>query len=152
MKSLLISALTALLLTLTMPAFATGETEEPPEKVFEGCTPGYWKNHTDQWVTFTPDQPVDMFEIPAWLWMLMQNDTPMDLLKYRGGPGDDGAARILLRHAMAAMLNSRHPDINYQVGRREIQERVRDALTGDREDMLQAKAVFEFLNERGCPL
>lgn len=25
----------------------------------EGCTPGYWKNHTDAWVTYTPNQTVD---------------------------------------------------------------------------------------------
>lgn len=155
MKRLIFSLLASALLSLSLPAFATDTPpEEPPEKLLEGCTPGYWKNHVDAWVTFSPDQPVyDIFAIPSWLWPLVSGDTALYLLNYKGGPGDYGAARILLRHAMAAMLNATHPDVSYPaLTTGNVQDLVADALAEDREVMLQEKAVLEFLNEAGCPL
>src|SRR4030042_5665584 len=78
-----------------------------------GCTPGYWKNHTDQWAFTTnyvggplsPGQHLGtVFTFPAEL-SYMAHDSLLDALMYRGGAGVEGAARIMLRAAVAGLLN-----------------------------------------------
>jgi len=42
----------------------TKEVEESPSE-YGGCTPGYWKNHLDDWVNYEPsDLLVTVFNIP----------------------------------------------------------------------------------------
>jgi hypothetical protein len=81
-----------------------------------GCTPGYWKNHTDAWLLTTnfngtaldPEQQLaTIFTFPAVL-SYMGSDSLMDALNYGGGVGVAGAARILLRAAVAGLLNFSH--------------------------------------------
>jgi hypothetical protein len=84
-----------------------------------GCTPGYWKNHLDQWtqtnylgVPLEPTQPVgSVFAIPGNL-SALADDTLLRALSYPGGPGLAGAARILLRAATAGLLNFTHVGLN----------------------------------------
>ncbi len=82
---------------------------------YEGKTPGFWKNHLDAWVPtgYTPDMLVgDFFDIPSELSNLA-DDTLLEALSYKGGHSVEAKARILLRAAVAGLLNSAHPDINY---------------------------------------
>ena len=68
-----------------------------------GCTPGFWKNHPEAW----PDsaiQPERLFPLGD-LNCDGAPDTYFDTLSYKGGPGVDGARRILIRATMAAHLN-----------------------------------------------
>ena len=68
-----------------------------------GCTPGYWKNHPEEWRCLDPDQVMNPPN--ADLNDDGELDTFMDALNYKGGSGDIGAERILLRAGVAAYLN-----------------------------------------------
>ncbi|OQB46351.1 MAG: hypothetical protein BWY00_01625 [Firmicutes bacterium ADurb.Bin153] len=113
----------------------TGEdvTDEDPGHYygtanFEGLTPGYWKNHPRSWVGFnTTDLVGDVFDIPDELSELA-DDTLMQALNYGGGRDVIGAARNLLRIAVAAVLNAAHPNINYPMAMSDIIEDVNEAL------------------------
>lgn len=135
-------------------ASATGEEPPPPPKPpLEGCTPGYWKNHVESWVTFTPYQAIDMFEIPSELYINFVHVHFIDGLSLSGGSAVEGAAYILMRHALAAMLNMRNPDVNYPLDKTQIRDIVNTALASlDRDQILAAKDLLEGYNELGCPL
>src|SRR5688500_14483218 len=48
---------------VSLIAAAPGHTWN--EEATEGCTPGYWKTHTEAWVGFTPDQALgSVFTFP----------------------------------------------------------------------------------------
>ncbi|WP_225752563.1 DUF11 domain-containing protein [Actinotalea sp. Marseille-Q4924] len=82
-----------------------------------GRTPGYWKNHPESWVGYTPSQKVQsIFAIPACI-RTKGNfdqvkpsgaDTLIQALGYQGGETTKGKAEILLRAAGAALLNERY--------------------------------------------
>src|SRR5690606_37843774 len=74
----------------------------------EGCTPGYWKNHTANWEEYAPDMTVaELFPLPASLASL-GSLTLEQALAGGGGPGELGGAKILLRAAVASFLNAAH--------------------------------------------
>ena len=127
---------------------------EQPEKP-EGCGHGYWKNHEEAWepTGYTPEDLVGaVFPIPADLAELA-DDTLMDALEYPGGNGVIGAARILLRHAVAGLLNAAHPDVNFPRTPAEIIAAVGTALaSGDRQTILDCKDEVNQQNSQGCPL
>jgi hypothetical protein len=81
------------------------------------------------------------------------DDTLLDALRYHGGSGLPGAARILLRAAVAAVLNAQSPDINYPLSLVQIQTAVNNALaSGDRDTMLNLASALDNDNNLGCPL
>lgn len=128
------------------------EEEEPPGE--EGCTPGYWKNHPDAWTAtgYSMTQTVeDVFDVPA-LFNYLGSKTLLQALKFKGGPYKVGAARILLRHATAAVLNASHPDVEYPLDTVSIINQVNSALTGSRSNMLSLKRQLDTYNNLGCPL
>lgn len=90
--------------------------EEPCEKHITvetcGCTPGYWKNHPGAWMAtgYMPTQLVSTVFDCAHPYA---NLTLMQALNLRGGSGVDGAKQILLRAAVAALLNAAHPEVGY---------------------------------------
>ena len=77
-----------------------------------GCTPGYWKNHQDAWIP-TGINPSD--EVGDWFIVTypdLANTSLLDALSFKKGRNLEGAARILLRTSVAALLNDAHPDID----------------------------------------
>jgi uncharacterized repeat protein (TIGR01451 family) len=118
----------------------------------EGCTPGYWKNHLDAWAGYSPDQTVEsVFDVPDALGL--DNDTLLTALNYGGGPGQIGAAQILLRAAVAALLNAANPDVGYPRTEIEIIAAVNTALaSGNRSTMLALATALDADNNLGCPL
>ena len=68
-----------------------------------GCTPGFWKNHPEAWPdsAIQPEQPFPLGDLDS----DGDPDTYLDTLSYKGGPGVDGARRILIRATIAAYLN-----------------------------------------------
>ena len=80
-----------------------------------GRSPGYWKNHPEDWNSgYTPTMNIqDVFSVPSSLLSggildLDRNnvkDTLLAGLSYKGGAGITGAAQILLRASVAALLN-----------------------------------------------
>jgi hypothetical protein len=76
-------------------AFAAGTPVPTPE----GCTPGFWKNHTSEWVAYSPTDDFDtVFGVDAF----DPNRTLYQALR-RGG----GGVNALGCHAVAALGKSR---------------------------------------------
>ena len=114
----------------------------------QGCTPGYWKNHTDAWVGYTPSTLVSAVFSNAAPYDV---DTLLEALHLQGGPGVDGAEQILLRAAVSALLNS--TAVNYPLTTSEVITMTDNALaTGDRATILSVAAELDALNNLGCPL
>jgi hypothetical protein len=120
----------------------------------EGCTPGYWKNHTDSWAGtgFSPGQSAgSVFNLGGFPSLASQ--TLLQTLQGGGGPGTLGAARILLRAAVAALLNAAHPDVDSPLGTFEIIADVNAALaSSNRNTMLALASELDEANNLGCPL
>lgn len=126
----------------------------------EGCTPGYWKNHTDNWFEDV-GVPIPITKTLAGAGYEPESvpgtDTLLAALQYHGGRGAAGAERILLRAAAAAWLNAAHEGLGYPYRRNNdplnIVQSVNDAIaTGDRATMLALATVLDDANNLGCPL
>lgn len=119
----------------------------------DGCTPGYWKNHPTRWAVTgyaTTMTVEDVFDVPDAFGL--DSDTLMKALSYKGGSDTVAAARILLRSAVAAVLNAAHPKVDYPLTSAEIIAAVNEALLGKRGDMLHLKDKLDMYNNYGCPL
>jgi len=76
-------------------------------------TPGFWKNHTgdrrgrgkNAWVYTDYGPNMDLTSVFPDA-VDFDRDTLLDALRFKGGKGDEGAARILLRAGVAALLNA----------------------------------------------
>lgn len=95
----------------------------------EGLTPGFWKNHTNVWgpTGLSPNQTLEsVFNVPDSYGL--DNKTLLQALNFEGGSGTSGAARNLLRHAVAALLNAKHPNVDYALTSGSIISQVNSAL------------------------
>ena len=119
---------------------------EPPP-AYEGLSPGYWKNHAEDWDGVATSMSFEEFFFgspqPGLNWKVMgmngggkekfstQSDiTLMQALELTGG---DTAA--LARQAVAAVLNARDEDVTYQFSESQITGWVADALSGQPVDL-----------------
>jgi hypothetical protein len=120
----------------------------------EGCTPGFWKNHLDQWATtgFSPSQTLEsVFDVPDAYGV--DDATLLQALSFPGGGSVADAARVLLHHAVAALLNASHPGVDYPRTAASIIADVNAALaSGSRSTMLSLKNLLDRDNNLGCPL
>jgi hypothetical protein len=125
----------------------------PPEDA--GCTPGYWKNHTDSWVAagYSPGQSTGSVFTGASAFPTLAAQSLLQSLQGGGGPGTLGGAKILLRAAVAALLNAGHSGVDYPRTTAEILADVNAALTSNnRNTMLALAAELDSDNNLGCPL
>ena len=117
----------------------------PPPPGNQGCTPGYWKNHT-----WWANAPLNSVFVNSTLFR-PAGDTLLDALAYKGGSGTSGASLILLRAASAAYLNSLYTA--YPDSTAEVKNKVNAALaSNDRETMLLLATELDGYNNLGCPL
>ena len=120
----------------------------------EGCTPGYWKQeqHFDSWSTYTPGQLAgSVFNLGGF--PTLASKTLVATLGGTGGPGTLGAASILLRAAVAAILNAESAGVDYTQVTADIIADVNAALaSNDRATMLALAAELDADNNLGCPL
>ena len=124
---------------------------EPRE---EGCSLGYWKNHLDAWppTGYSPDQSVESVFSEAAAYPALAAATLHEGLKLKGGPTVEAAAGLLLKQAIAALLNAAHPDISYPRSENALIANVNAALaTGDRQTILSFKDNLDTDNNLGCP-
>ena len=149
--------LTARSATINVPEAATVKVYFKNRKVngTQGCTPGYWKNHLRSWAGtgYSPDQTVgSVFSgLPPELF----SSTLLEALQGGGGPGLTGGLRILLRAAVAALLNAANNDVDYPLGAGDVIDQVNDAIaSGDRATILALATRLDALNNGpgGCPL
>ncbi len=121
----------------------------------QGCTPGYWKNHTDSWppTGYSPSQLVRSVFTQVDNYPALASATLLDALHFQGGPDLSGAAEILLRAAVAALLNSAHPGVGYPRTTAQVILDVETALNqGNRDGMITLAAALDADNNLGCPL
>lgn len=131
----------------------------------EGCTPGFWKNHDgslkkngkprpDAWVGYDPaDLISSVFTIPGSYDSAIGSSTLRQGLDFKGGPDLDGAARILLRAAIASLLNAAHPDVDFSMTEAQIIAAVNAKLaTMDRHEILVLASYLDAENNEGCPI
>ncbi len=119
----------------------------------EGCTPGYWKNHTEDWQEYASTDLLDaQFDFPAAL-AGMRDDTFLEALSYPGGPGIEGGARILMRAAVASFLNAAHEGVGFPLRRFAepgmMLDAVNTALAGTRNDMTGLATYLDGQNNLG---
>jgi hypothetical protein len=135
---------------------------------YEGCTPGYWKNHPENWEESTPDDLLSQLGIPTkpgWLFhasIAGYGDwTLMEALNAQGGTDLNGAAEILIRAGAAAWLNAAHEGLGYPYrrfskgldGRPSLIYLMNSSLlSGSRWKMLNTAAKLDAANNLGCPL
>ena len=138
---LVLSALGAAIAATPATAHETGN---------EGCTPGFWKNHPEEWPI--PNRTLEeVYNVPYAFGL--DNNTLRQALSFQGGPGLAGMARNLLRHSVAGLLNILHPDIEYPLTEGQVINRTNTALnSGSRAQMEAQKNEFASFNRRGCPL
>ena len=102
-KSRAILVLLSLVFTLAIatPVFAHNK----------GCTPGFWKNHPEAWVGYSPDDLIgDVFtSTPA----PYDSLTLLEGLSLQGGSDLAGKLEILLRAAIAGLLNRDYPATHF---------------------------------------
>jgi hypothetical protein len=127
--------------------------EQPPQG--QGCTPGFWKTHPTDAVWgptgYSPNQTLEsVFDVPNSLGL--DNVTLVDALGFGGGPGTLGAAKILLRAAVAGALNDAHPNISYGYSGNLIADVNAALASGNRSTMLALASHIDDLNNAGCGL
>jgi len=124
--------------------------------VTQGCTPGYWKNlkkHADDWTAYTPGQTVVSVFGAAAAYPNLASATLHEALSFEGGPAVSDMAAVLLRAAVAALLNAENPDVAYARDAADIIVDVDAALaSGDRQTMEDLKDGLDADNNAGCPL
>jgi hypothetical protein len=119
----------------------------------QGCSPGFFKNHTGAWVGYSPNQTVGtVFSsvLPS-----LSGETLLAALQGGGGPGLEGAETILLRAAVAALLNASNPKVGYALTSAQVIAQVNAAIaTRDRQMILDLASTLDELNNNvgGCPL
>lgn len=100
----------------------------------EGCTPGYWKNHVENWVGYSPNDDFDtVFGVNYF-----SPDITLDDAVNLGG----GGVKKLARHGTAALISAAHPAVNYPLT---VDEVIAAVQAGDSDTLV-------FYNELGCPL
>lgn len=119
----------------------------------QGCSPGYWKNHSDAWVLYSPTATIGDTLPGVTSWNGLSSSTSLSTaLNGGGGPSAQGATRILLRALVAAKLNTvslAYPNI-YVNG--QFDAAVEAINTGDRAAMLAVASQLDAQNNLGCPL
>jgi hypothetical protein len=123
----------------------------------EGCTPGFWKNNIGRWEEYSPNWTLgSVFVVPTGFSSLA-DDTLLDALSYGGGPTLQGKAKLLLKQAVASILNAAHEGVGYPYRRFvnpfAIVPTVNAALaSGSRTTMEALKNTLDRANNLGCPL
>jgi hypothetical protein len=131
----------------------TPTTTQPPPGG-EGCTPGYWKNHLESGppTGFSPGQRLDTVFSAGGLGSL-GSSTLLEALSFKGGSTLTEAKQILLRAAVASLLNAAHPDVDFGASPAAIIAAVNAALSsGDRDTILDLASDLDARNNEGCPL
>jgi uncharacterized repeat protein (TIGR01451 family) len=133
---------------------ATCEVEQVQ---FEGCTPGFWKNNAVNWEAvawgptgFEPsDEFFDVFGVHITVKVGKQSITDPTLLEALNAQG--GGINALARHAVAALLNSAQPEVEYPMTTAEVIDAVQDAVNSGNKNLIEStKNELAENNELGC--
>src|SRR5687767_7528808 len=107
----------------------------------QGCTPGYWKNHTSSWSGYSPG---DSFN--AVFGVNYNSSLTLGGALKLGG----GGFEALARQAAAALLNAAHGDVSYGLEESQIKALVQQAFATNNPE--PTKNTFDTLNNAGCSI
>lgn len=118
----------------------------------QGCTPGFWQNWTgappglqpNAWIKTGYDWN-DPFTTPGFV-DAFKGKTLLEVLELGGG-----GKNALGRHAVAALLNAAHPDVDYDLTEADVVASFNEVIANGG-DVNALKRLFEGFNEQGCPL
>jgi hypothetical protein len=151
-RARLLLALIVVALAASAASVATEQQAQAWPIGSEGCTLGYWKNHTSSWVTYSPTDTVGTTFNLTTTQTPYAGTTLLGALQFQGGTDVLGAERILLKQAVAGLLNS-SAGLDYGAGTTEIINLTRNAiLSGSRDRMISLAHQFDVRNNVGCPL
>jgi hypothetical protein len=143
------------LLSFTVVA-GTAFAHYPTPTGIEGCTPGFWKNNVIAWESTAPN----VYSPNATLGLVFPG-TPAGLANYTllqalDFPGNTGTDAKLLKHATAALLNTVHFDVDYQIGNENVLKFVvwltLTLGTADQKNELKDRLDGWNNGSGGCPL
>jgi hypothetical protein len=123
-----------------------------------GCTLGFWKTHTglgpqeNDWPSpYVPG--VTTLGGAGFVGTGNQTTTMLDALSFKGGPSVQDAKNLLMKQAVAALLNAATPGMNYPLSVANVISMVNTALaSGDRQTILNLAGVLEADNSLEGPL
>lgn len=121
----------------------------------EGCTPGYWKQsqHFDSWVGFSP---TDSFSSVFGQTITINVNTKgkpssvTDPTLLQALEANGGGINALARHAVASLLNSSKPDVDFALTTAQVLSTFNAAFASG--NFASAQTLFATNNELGCPL
>ena len=108
----------------------------PPPPGDEGCTPGYWKNHLEDWLP-TGLNPTDDFDTTFGVNLFDPDITLEQAVNAKGG-----GVKKLARHGTAALLSAAHPEVASPLS---VAQVIAFVQTGDVDPLVAA-------NELGCEI
>jgi hypothetical protein len=126
----------------------------PPPAGGEGCTPGYWKTHTEAWppTGYSPSQALSTVFSPTGLGTL-GSSTLRQALSFGGGASLVAKKQILLRAAVASVLNTAHPEISFARSTTGVVTATNTALTsGNAASVIALAEALDRDNNQGCEL
>jgi hypothetical protein len=137
----------------TTVTFTDAVPPPPPPTGNQGCTPGYWKQsqHFDSWVGLSPTDLVS--SVFTGVAPSLAGETLLAALQGGGGPGLVGSEKILLRAAVAALLDAN--SVMYPFAYGDIVAAVDLVLAGgSTSDILALATILDNANngQGGCPL
>ena len=122
----------------------------------EGLTPGFWKNHPELWAVYDPNQAwTSVFADPITIDMgkKTENSDPtlLEVLGAKGGINEaENVYDALARHAVAAILNAAHGDVDYPLSTASIISQVNEVINnGINTDAEPLKDTLEGYNQLG---
>jgi hypothetical protein len=123
------------------------------ENRLEGCSPGYWKNHTEDWAAAGLD-PRDKFnDVFDFINSPITSQFSADYTLDQAINASGGNLNKLARHGVAALLSARHPDVLFPL--------IPDGIEGSVIDMVQQGMAtsgepqateLASANVLGCPI
>lgn len=118
----------------------------------QGCSHGFWKNHTSDWpATYDPTDTLGGY-FNGLAAHGLATDTLATALDYGGGPALVDKIRILLRNAVASLLNAAS-SFGYPLSVQEVKDQVNAAIaSGDPAAILALEQQLDIYNNLGCPL
>ncbi len=121
---------------------STGDAAETQYGGAQGCTLGYWKNHTSEAVWGTTYSPSDYFDQ---VFGFGPHITLLEALNEGGG-----GFSALERQAVAALLSTNNANINYKLSEQEVFELVKQAYESGEPELV--KDEFDTFNNGECPV
>ncbi|MCA8980662.1 MAG: hypothetical protein H6831_00195 [Planctomycetes bacterium] len=150
--------LSTALLSAVAASYAFAAPAPLGEVGFEGCTPGYWKNHPERWDGTGGDDFTITVQHQAEFNMFFgvtkeQSGLPYGTTLLEAADTGGGGLAALARHAAAAAASS-DATINYLYTLAEVIAIYRDGVGADPGtlDVEEAKNALEAANQAGCPL